>query len=207
MKIASFRGRGRTRRAASVGVGVSEGVSEFDQRVAICGWRGRGRERERGRGRPAYRGLRLAWAWASGPRFTYRARRAIERYFLRLDPASPTAQITGYGPIRRVIGHAFFVASLIACGCMGIYFGLFSCGNYAWKKELAERVSLILVLLAFLWPTTFLRPWWRRLLFPPTMFLFFRLVQGVASCFYPSLSDTWHGLWQDLIFGIREGPC
>ena len=108
---------------------------------------------------------------------------------------------------RRFISYLLFWASLAACVLGGVFLGLFSCGGYAWQRSLVEVMGVVLVFLALFWPVSFLKPWWRRLLYPPAMFLLFRLTQGIASCFYPSLAPTWGGVWHDLIVGIWEGPC
>jgi hypothetical protein len=103
--------------------------------------------------------------------------------------------------------HIFFWASLVACVLGGVFYGLFSCGGYVWHRQFIEQTGITLVFLALFWPPKFLIPWWRRLLYPPTMFLLFRLVQGVVFCFYPSLAPTWREVWQALVFGMWEGPC
>lgn len=104
-------------------------------------------------------------------------------------------------PLKALVGSFYLIACL-----GGIWFGLFSCGGYAWHAQLMR--CLLLGLAAI---TVALPPWawsatWRRLLLAIGLFVVFYLSEAMAAPFYlgaDSLQDYVQQVWTTL----ASGPC
>ena len=104
-------------------------------------------------------------------------------------------------PFKALVGSFY----LIAC-FGGIWFGLFSCGGYAWHTQLmcwllASLAAIIVALSPWTWSAT-----WRRLVLAIGLFVVFYLSQAMTAPFYlgaDSLQDYVQQVWTTL----ASGPC
>ena len=96
-------------------------------------------------------------------------------------------------------------AALAAVG--GVFFGLFSCGGYAWHRHLFWALLTPCLVFTAMAPAPVLRPASRRLTLIVCVLAGFVVIRGAASTFYPgspaSLMDFVRGTW----LGITTGPC
>ena len=102
---------------------------------------------------------------------------------------------------------AILWASLVVCVFGGAYLGFSSCGGYLWHRILIERAGVVLAAASFFWPSCFLQPWHRRLLYLPSMFLLFILVQCFAGAFYPEPPTSLIELWHNFLLNWKFGLC
>ena len=102
---------------------------------------------------------------------------------------------------------SIFWASLAVCVLGGAYLGFSSCGGYLWHRILIERAGVAFASASFFWPSRFLQPWHRRLLYLPTMFLLFMVVQCLAGAFYPEPPSSLMELWHNFLLNWKFGLC
>jgi hypothetical protein len=104
--------------------------------------------------------------------------------------------------VRRTLFSVLFSVCLFG----GVYLGLYSCGGVRWHRDLVVGLSVVLGIGACLWPADFWRPWRRRLLLPPAMFLVFSFAQGAAATFYAP-PHTWRQGLHEFAVSAWYGPC
>jgi hypothetical protein len=102
---------------------------------------------------------------------------------------------------KALVGAFYFIACL-----GGIWFGLFSCGGYAWHKQLMHwsLVVLATIVVAFppwTWPAT-----WRRLLLALGLFVAFYLSRAMTAPFYLGVGSLQDYVSQ-VLTAISYGPC
>ena len=104
-------------------------------------------------------------------------------------------------PFKALVGSFYLIACL-----GGIWFGLFSCGGYAWHKQLMHwsLVGLAAIVVAFppwTWPAT-----WRRLLLVLGLFVVFYLSLAMTAPFYLGINSL-QAYVQQFYTAISYGPC
>ncbi len=106
-----------------------------------------------------------------------------------------------------MIGTSLAVGALLFDCVGGVYFGLASCGGYAWHKTAFSWTLTGMAVLTLVMPSGILRTWRRRFCWPVILVLSFTVIQAVAATFYPaapeSPSDFFRVFKQTLIYG----PC
>jgi hypothetical protein len=104
--------------------------------------------------------------------------------------------------LRRILLSLLFSVCLSG----GVYLGLYSCGGVMWHRDLIVGLGRVLGVAVCAWPPDFWRPWRRRLLLPPAMFLVFSLAQGAAFTFYAP-PPTWSQGLHEFVVNAWDGPC
>jgi hypothetical protein len=99
------------------------------------------------------------------------------------------------------------VVAIIFAAIGGIYFGLFSCGGYAWHFKLFVLLLALITLLAVLFPGAFLRSWQRRIIFPLAVIFTYVLLQAVTAPFYPSSPSDIAKYVESFVHTLEFGPC
>lgn len=99
-----------------------------------------------------------------------------------------------------------FIAILLAV-LGGIYFGLFSCGGYAWHKDIFYMVFALTLLLVFIFPLSILKKIPYRLLSILLLIVLFIVVQAAASTFYPTNPASISDFFQGFYLALQDGPC
>jgi hypothetical protein len=105
------------------------------------------------------------------------------------------------------IGTPFAVAAVTVAGLGGLFFGLASCGGYAWHDRFFFWLLTSLVLAALLFPSRLLRSWPRRLLFPLLVVLTYVLVEATAAPFYPFAPESTSEFIRVFKRTLIDGPC
>ncbi|XHS80456.1 hypothetical protein ACFJGW_10900 [Burkholderiaceae bacterium UC74_6] len=89
----------------------------------------------------------------------------------------------------------------------GIYFGLFSCGGYAWH-ETAFAWTLLAGTVAWLaLPRIRQQPMRLRILVVLLLPLAFGTAQAAAAPFYPASPDSLGAFVRSFVRAIQYGPC
>jgi NADH:ubiquinone oxidoreductase subunit H len=89
----------------------------------------------------------------------------------------------------------------------GMFFGLFSCGGYAWHSQLFYLVVALLLLATFINPASYISKLHTKFIFLIFVAVIYFVFEASASVFYPappeSLSEFFQSFWQ----GLEYGPC
>ena len=89
----------------------------------------------------------------------------------------------------------------------GIYFGLFSCGGYAWHKQAAIAVIALLALASLAPANTRSSVLTLNVAFVLSIPAAFVLAQAAASPFYPSPPASGSEYVQGVLRALELGPC
>jgi hypothetical protein len=88
-----------------------------------------------------------------------------------------------------------------------VYFGLWSCGNHAWKSDLFRLMACALTLAAVAWPGRRLSTLSRRLLFPLILWAAYVLLESAVAPFYPAMPVSWQDYVETFRAVLGAGPC
>lgn len=106
----------------------------------------------------------------------------------------------GYGDLLAGLACAFAMLG-------AAYFGLWSCGNYAWKSEAFRLFMWAMTLAAVLLPSHRLRTLPRKLLFPLALWALYAVVESAVAPFYPAAPDSWRAFVEGFLIALQDGPC
>jgi hypothetical protein len=98
-------------------------------------------------------------------------------------------------------------SALLVAVIGGVFFGLSSCGGYAWHKR-AFFCALAALTLAALWfPVSVSRPLVARAGLIVVVCLGFFVVEAIAGAFYPGPPNSWSQFWAEFRLNLAHGPC
>ena len=89
----------------------------------------------------------------------------------------------------------------------GIYFGLFSCGGYAWHQQVFFAALAVCTFVALVVPLSRARPYLTRLGLVIGVGCGFVLSQAVAAPFYPAAPESWSAYFGAFARALVHGPC
>ena len=89
----------------------------------------------------------------------------------------------------------------------GVFFGLFSCGGYAWHRQLFCAVFLILLFIVVALPPRNCKASFLKFTSALAIFLCFVVTEAVASTFYPAGPASFGEFFSDFVVGIKHGSC
>jgi len=87
------------------------------------------------------------------------------------------------------------------------YFGLSSCGGYAWHKDLFGASSVLLYVLAIALPSAPLASAKRKALFAVALPVAYVLLESAIAPFYPGLPDSFRDYSKQFVSSLEFGPC
>jgi hypothetical protein len=99
------------------------------------------------------------------------------------------------------------IAALLLAVLGGVYFGLFSCGGYAWHKPAFFVALVATTLAALLVPLQRPRPVASRLGIVVAVGVAFLLTQAIAAPFYPAPPASWGDFMRVFLHTLEQGPC
>jgi hypothetical protein len=99
------------------------------------------------------------------------------------------------------------IAALLLAVLGGIYFGLFSCGGYAWHKPAFFAALAAATLTALLVPLQRTRPVANRFGTVVAIGVAFLLTQAIAAPFYPAPPTSWAEFMRIFLHTLEQGPC
>lgn len=120
--------------------------------------------------------------------------------------------LTGQGtsPIRRWSAKMRWlpIAGAVAIAVLGgVFFGLFSCGGYAWHKEAFFWLLVAAVAIATLFPLQRGLPVLWRVVIVLGVPVLFLAVRAATAPFYPVPPTSWSEFLQVFISTFEHGPC
>lgn len=89
----------------------------------------------------------------------------------------------------------------------GVFFGLFSCGGYAWHKEAFFWLLVAVITIAALFPLHRKQPVLSRVAVVLGVPVLFLIVQTATAPFYPAPPASWSEFLQAFISTLERGPC
>ncbi|MDB9744269.1 hypothetical protein OAA91_01940 [Fibrobacterales bacterium] len=89
----------------------------------------------------------------------------------------------------------------------GSYLGYFSCGGFAWHRDLIYILIFTSSILGLLFPITALKRFGLRLIYPIVGVFLFVVFQSFTSALYPQSPESFSEFWKLFKIGINYGPC
>jgi len=96
----------------------------------------------------------------------------------------------------------------------GIYFGLFSCGGYAWHKSLYNFVLMATIVICsiILWKKADKSKGRGKLIATLTIWIIlvcatYTTCEAAAAAFYPDSPTSLTDFWSRFLIGLKNGPC
>jgi len=89
----------------------------------------------------------------------------------------------------------------------GIYFGSFSCGGYAWHKQLFLVALVLAVITSLFFPYLKRSSWLFRssyLIITVFSFVFF---EAFGAALYPSTPESLQNFFKSFLFALEHGSC
>lgn len=105
--------------------------------------------------------------------------------------------------LSRLATSALFLLALLG----GIYFGLFSCGGYAWHKTVFAWVLFAATVMWLLLRRTKQQPAVFRILVVLLVPLAFVIAEAASAPFYPAIPDSVGTFVRSLFRALEYGPC
>jgi hypothetical protein len=106
-----------------------------------------------------------------------------------------------------VVARTLNVSALTVAILGGVFFGLFSCGGYAWHKTAFSLVLAALTFLALWFPVSVSRPFLARAGLIVVVCLSFFIFEAIAGTFYPGPPESWSEFWVGFRRNLVYGPC
>lgn len=101
---------------------------------------------------------------------------------------------------------ALVIFALLLAALGGVWFGLFSCGGYAWHHQLMHWTLVVLVLALLLFPPRRAASFGRRAALALAVIGTFFVVRALAAPFYPAFPGFGDYL-QQVGLALTAGPC
>ena len=99
------------------------------------------------------------------------------------------------------------IAAVVFAVLGGSFFGLSSCGGYAWYKTAFMSVLATLTFTALWFPVSVSRPHLARAGIIVFVCLGYIIVEAIASTFYPGPPESWSEFWAGFRISLAHGPC
>lgn len=99
-----------------------------------------------------------------------------------------------------------YIAALFLGVIGGVYFGLFSCGGYAWHKQAFLTVFFGALLLGTALPPYSVRRIGVRVLAFLGIVTAFAVTEATTACFYPDSPTSWIQFRGEFIYHLENGP-
>jgi uncharacterized membrane protein (UPF0136 family) len=100
---------------------------------------------------------------------------------------------------------------VLLCGVFvllgALYFGLASCGGYAWHKQAFRGISVALYFAALLLPSSLLPSFKYRLAFAACLPLLYVVLEAALAAFYPGPPDSLSQYKKLFLEAMEYGPC
>ena len=88
-----------------------------------------------------------------------------------------------------------------------VFFGLASCGGYAWHKEAFRVSATVTVVLAVVVPSLLLRTIVRKAMFLAAVVIGFHVVEAAVAPFYPGPPESMSEYGALFLQSLEFGPC
>jgi hypothetical protein len=98
-------------------------------------------------------------------------------------------------------------SALLVAVLGGVFFGLSSCGGYAWHKTVFFWVLAALTFAAVWFPVSVSRPFLARAGILVVVCFGYFLVEAIAGTLYPEPPDSWSQFWAGFRLNLVQGPC
>ena len=105
------------------------------------------------------------------------------------------------------LGDLLSFGALIIAFLGGLFFGLFSCGGYAWHHQLFLGVVILFTGLGLALPRNFLPKLFWRLSFPLFVLAVYIFSQAAISPFYSAAPANFTSYLQGVVQALEFGPC
>ncbi len=115
-----------------------------------------------------------------------------------MQSSPATADLSG----RSLVATA---SCLVVAGA--IYFGLFSCGGYAWHKSVFGVIALGVCVAAVAVPSRLLLSVRRKVLFLLLLGAGYFAIESAVAPFYPSAPESLAQYIQAFLHSAQVGPC
>ena len=120
---------------------------------------------------------------------------------------------------KRKFQHILLAINAALAVCAGVFFGLFSCGGYAWHKTIYFFLQILASLAWVVFAVIIYRETTENqkrivltvttcLLFFPCIYLLFYVVLSATAPFYPSSPASFAEWWHGFVSSFQTGsPC
>jgi len=107
----------------------------------------------------------------------------------------------------RIVGNGVVLLCCMLLLLGALFFGIASCGGYAWHKEFFRVASATMWLFAVLIPSTLLSTWKRKLVFAASMPTAYVVLESAVSGFYPGPPASISEFSELFLRAMEYGPC
>ena len=121
------------------------------------------------------------------------------------DAAAERARPSGGPKFNLGNGVVLLCGFFVLLGAF--YFGLASCGGYAWHKQVFRGVSVTLFIAVLLLPSSLLPSVKHKLAFSAAVPLLYVVLESAVSPFYPAPPNSLSEYKAFFLHAIAFGPC
>lgn len=109
--------------------------------------------------------------------------------------------------VLKIAGTAVVAISIGFVLSGAAYFGIASCGGYAWHKEFFRASSVLLYVSALVLPSAPLATFKKKALFAAGLPVACALLESAIAPFYPGPPDSFRAYGELFLSSLEFGPC